>query len=117
MSKIETSDWSAIIDRKSVPPVLLVAGIVNAPDKMLAFLVKKVPQGFVKENLLLDLGIVNGIVPVNNPQPVTYTERLDKDVNYQSVEIFYEGERIEIVKVTEYGKVLVNGIGSDVPRG
>ena len=101
MSKVTTSDWAAWINL--MPPLptpggtLHVTGIVDAHSKELAFLVKAVPQGTNPKILLLNLIVQNGIVPVDNPQRVHYTEPLLKKHQYNTVEIFYKKERIALI--------------------
>jgi len=106
MPKIKTSDWNAWIDTMPVQPTpggtLHVTGEVDA-GSALAFLVKRQPQGINPQVLLLDLQVVNGIVPVKNPQQVHYRENLEKGQRYTEVDIFYQGQ--EEARITEIGIV------------
>lgn len=106
MPQVTTSDWAAWIDMMPIQPTpggtLHVIGQVDA-GTALAFLRKRQPQGFNPHILLLDLHVVNGIVPVKNPQQVHYSEGLDKDQRYTEVDIFFEGK--EVGKITEIGIV------------
>ena len=104
MSKVTTSDWNAWINKMpGSNNDIHVIGIVDAHSKELAFLKPKIPQGINKDILLLDLRVVSGFVPVDNPQKVHYTEELPSGKSYTAVEI-YLGNQFE-VRITEIGIV------------
>lgn len=77
------------------PPnnTLHVIGTVDAHSTELAFLRKRNPQGINKQILILDLFVVMGFVPVDNPQRVHYSENLTADNDYSSIEIYYKDKR------------------------
>ena len=107
MPQVKTSDWKAWIDTMPIQPTpggtLHVIGQVNAGGA-LAFLNKREPQGINPDILLLDLRVINGIVPVKNPQQVHYRQNLDKDQRYTEIQIFLEGkEEARITKIDILG--------------
>lgn len=111
--KISTCDWKAWINimpeiRKPGQPgrgaTLHVVGTVDTYSTDLAYLEQRSPQGINLKILLLDLHVVTGIVPVDNPQRVHYTQSVGSKDAYTSIDIFYEGrheatiDNIEVVQ-------------------
>lgn len=99
--KISTCDWKAWINAMPTIPkpgqpgrgiTLHVVGTVDTYSTDLAYLEQRSPQGINPKILLLDLHVVTGIVPVNNPQQVHYTQSVGSKDAYSSIEIFYEGQ-------------------------
>ena len=98
MKKVTTSDWKAWVNKMPGPGTphhntLHVVGTVDTYSKDLAYLQKREPQGINPHILLLDLHVITGFVPVDNPQRVHYYENLAEEQSYKSIEIYYEGKR------------------------
>jgi hypothetical protein len=102
MAKAKKPDWAAWIDKMPIQPTpggtLHLTGKVDTNSTDLAFLQKRVPQGINPAVLQLELRVVTGIVPVENPQWVHYTENLSSRKTYTQVEVFYGSKRIANIK-------------------
>ena len=101
MHDIETSNWQAWIDKQPIQPTpagtLHVTGEVDTKTTEAARLIKKVPQGINPRILLLDVE-VGGFVPADNPQQVKFTEELEPENPYDSIEIHHHNRPIATIK-------------------
>lgn len=98
MSQITTTNWNAWINTQPIQPTfgtLHVTGeVVSHPSKA-AILVKKVPQGFNSTILLLEIVLHPSGLPTKQPQQVHYVENVDKEDQYNSIDIIFNGNIIE----------------------
>src|ERR1043165_9464266 len=109
-TKISTCDWKAWIDiMPGIPKpgqpgrgaTLHVVGKVDTYNADLAYLEPRSPQGINPKILMLDLHVVTGIVPVDNPQRVHYTQPVGSKDAYTSIDIFYEGQHEATIDTVE----------------
>jgi len=83
---------------------LFVRGEANVGSlTVMPELEKRVPQGINPSILQLDLLNAGDATP-ENFQTVEYNEKLSEEGQYQTVEIFHNGESIELIKVTMDGE-------------
>ena len=96
MTKITATDWEAWVDLQPIQPTpggtLHVTSEVDTSSTDMAHLQKRVPQGINERILLLDLEVNAGTIPAKNPQKMHFTENLADKNQYDSIEIYYEGE-------------------------
>ena len=96
MDNVTSSKWVAWINQEPLQPTnegtLHVTGEVDSHSTKFAVLRKKNPQGINEKILLLEIKLYSGIIPVNNPQLLHYSEELES--TYSSIEIFYGSQKV-----------------------
>lgn len=98
MSEVTTSNWIAWVDKMPVQATpsgtLHIIGKVDAHSTALAFLRKRALQGINDKILIIDLLVVSGFVPVENPQWVHREIELLESDQFNSIEIIFEEKKI-----------------------
>lgn len=99
MKKIKTLNWHAWIVPSgcfgaNTMDVLHVTGDVTTHPSMMAQLTKRVPQGFVSNILILEISIGFAFTPTKQPQQLHYSETLEQELQYTTVEIWFENAMV-----------------------
>jgi hypothetical protein len=96
-----SKNWKAVSISGIADYELITTGEANVGLlTVMPELKKKIPQGINPSILQLDLFNAADASP-ENFKPVQYNEKINDQGQYQSVEIFYNGKSIELIKVTK----------------
>lgn len=102
MPNLTTTNWQAWVKKIPAKPAAVITLHVTADadtsSEDFAFLMKRKLQGTNVKILMIDLRTENGLIPATNPQRVHYAESLRKGNQYSSIQIFFEGKKIEEIK-------------------
>lgn len=98
MKIIKHENWKGWINKQPIQPTqfgtLNVTGEVTTNPSVQSTLIKRNPQGINSTILLLDVILSKSELPTKQPQRVHFSESLNNEATYESIEIHYNAEKI-----------------------